>query len=251
MKNCVILGAGRSGTSMLAGSLAKAGYFMGENLIPARQANPKGFFEDVEVNMINEDLLGQVVPPRIAFVGIELFRSRPLEGQRWLSCVPVGVTVSCPSHVANRIRTVTKQEPYCFKDPRFCYTLSAWRPFLRNTAFVCVFREPGSTALSIVKECKEASYLHTLRMTYARALTVWRLMYLQVLRVHRYEGEWLFLHYNQLVKGNALQRLQSFLNASVDYTFPDTELTRSISTKSMHKKDRKIYDELCQLAGYK
>jgi hypothetical protein len=41
---------------MAAGSLAKAGYFMGENLIDARKSNPKGF-EDVEVNIINEELL--------------------------------------------------------------------------------------------------------------------------------------------------------------------------------------------------
>ena len=46
---------------MVAGSLAKAGYFMGSSLIPARSANPKGFFEDVEVNMINESLLAPLV----------------------------------------------------------------------------------------------------------------------------------------------------------------------------------------------
>src|ERR1043165_10164717 len=89
MKNCLILGSGRSGTSMAAGSLAKAGYFMGENLIAARKSNPKGFFEDVEVNMINEELLGYVVPARKHLLGIEFFPSRPVEGQRWLSCVPV------------------------------------------------------------------------------------------------------------------------------------------------------------------
>jgi len=44
MKNCIILGSGRSGTSMVAGTLAKSGYFMGDNLYPARESNPKGFF---------------------------------------------------------------------------------------------------------------------------------------------------------------------------------------------------------------
>jgi len=57
MKNCIILGSGRSGTSMLAGCLAKSGYFMGDNLYPAREANPKGFFEDPEINAINEMLI--------------------------------------------------------------------------------------------------------------------------------------------------------------------------------------------------
>lgn len=250
MKNCLILGAGRSGTSMAAGTLAKAGYFMGDNLVPARKANPKGFFEDVEVNMINEDLLGYVVPPRRVLLGIEFFSSRPVNGQRWLSRLPLQTTISCPDNLSERIRTMTNREPYCFKDPRFCYTLSAWRPFLKKTVFVCVFRDPASTALSIVKECKEASYLHTLRMSFSRALEVWRMMYTQILRVHRVEGEWLFLHYDQFIKGNALERLQSLLDAAVDYSFPDMVLRRSVSTNPVPKKNRKIYYELCHLAGF-
>ena len=50
VKNCLILGSGRSGTSMIAGILHKAGYFMGDNLYPPRSANPKGFFENWEIN---------------------------------------------------------------------------------------------------------------------------------------------------------------------------------------------------------
>ena len=236
---------------MVAGTLSKAGYFMGENMVPARQANPKGFFEDVEVNMINEDLLAPVVPRRLVIMGKEFFRYHPIEGQRWLACVPLGSAISSPTHVAERIRAVTAQKSYCFKDPRFCYTLSAWRPYLRNTVFVCVFRDPASTALSIVKECQEASYLHSLAMTFTRALKVWLLMYSHVLRVHRQEGDWLFLHYDQVVRGDGLQRLQSFVRAPVDCNFPEASLRRSVSTLSVSMKIQHIYDDLCDLAGYK
>ena len=45
-RNCLILGSGRSGTSMAAGILARAGYFMGAELWPADIGNPKGYFED-------------------------------------------------------------------------------------------------------------------------------------------------------------------------------------------------------------
>lgn len=69
---------------------------MGENLVPARDANPKGFFEDVEVNMINEDILSHLVPPRLVLMGKEFFRSRPLEGQRWLACIPIGAKIPSP-----------------------------------------------------------------------------------------------------------------------------------------------------------
>jgi len=90
MHNVIILGSGRSGTSMVAGTLAKAGYFMGDHLYPGRESNPKGFFEDPEINGINEALLAQIVPKRPRLFGRWLFRSRPLQWQRWLGRVPVG-----------------------------------------------------------------------------------------------------------------------------------------------------------------
>lgn len=224
---------------------------MGENLVPARDANPKGFFEDVEVNMINEDILSHLVPPRLVLMGKEFFRSRPLEGQRWLACIPIGAKIPSPPHIADRIHTVTRRKSYCFKDPRFCYTLPAWRPFLRNAVFVCIFRDPASTALSILKESRSASYLHTLTMTFARALKVWQLMYAHVLRVHKSEGKWLFLHYNQFICGNGPQRLQSFVEAPVDGTFPEVSLRRSFSSNPVPREIQQIYEELCELAEYK
>ena len=56
MYNCLILGSGRSGTSMAAGVLAKSGYFMGRNLIPPRPANPKGFFESEQITDVKKRL---------------------------------------------------------------------------------------------------------------------------------------------------------------------------------------------------
>ena len=54
-----ILGMHRSGTSAVAGFLAKAGFFAGEedDLLPAAEDNPKGFFERADVNALNDDLL--------------------------------------------------------------------------------------------------------------------------------------------------------------------------------------------------
>ena len=251
MRNSLILGSGRSGTSMVAGSLAKAGYFMGSCLVPARSANPKGFFEDVEVNMINESLLAPLVSERLVLLGREFFRSRPLEGQRWLARIPLGSKIPCPQETAERIRKVTQHESYCFKDPRFSYTLPAWRPFLKNTALICVFRDPASTAFSIVKECREASYLHTLRMTFGRALRVWNLMYRHILTLHRHEGDWLFLHFDQVTQGDGLKRIENFLGVRTDASFPEMSLRRSFPTSvSIPRRAIRVYKDLCELAGY-
>jgi len=250
MRNVIISGSGRSGTSMVAGSLAKAGYFMGDHLYPGRESNPKGFFEDPEINGINEALLAQIVPQRPRCFGKWVFRSRPLQGQRWLARVPVDKKIASSPAIIERIQRVTNKEPYCFKDPRFSYTLPAWRPFLKKTVFVCVFRDPASTALSILKECKDASYLHSLSITFDQAVEVWNLMYRHILEVHRHEGEWLFLHYNQVLSGEGIERLETFVDARVDYSFPDATLRRSFSDNPVSEEHRKVYQQLCKLAEY-
>lgn len=57
MLDCLVLGSGRSGTSLVAGMLDRAGYYTGDNYLVGRLANPRGFFEDSRVNSINDALL--------------------------------------------------------------------------------------------------------------------------------------------------------------------------------------------------
>jgi hypothetical protein len=235
---------------MVAGTLSKAGYFMGDRLIDPRDANPKGFFEDWDINGINEALLAPVVPKRPKILGKERFRYRPLDGQRWLASLRLGTAIPCPSDISEKMRKVLTREPYCFKDPRFCYTLPAWSPFLRDVGFVCVFRAPATTAESILKECRDAPYLHSLELNFNRTLKVWTSMYTHVLEVHRHHGDWLFLHYNQLLKSDGQNRLKTFLGADVDHSFPETSLSRSFSARQVARKTWNIYKELCELAGY-
>jgi hypothetical protein len=52
MYNLIVLGSGRSGTSMATGLFSQAGYFMGDNLYKPTVANPKGFFENEDINSI-------------------------------------------------------------------------------------------------------------------------------------------------------------------------------------------------------
>jgi len=248
--NCLILGSGRSGTSMIAGSLAKAGYYMGENLHRANPGNPKGFFEDEEINGINEALLAQVLRARPKLLGDWFFRSRPVQGQRWLSRLPLGTNIPCPHDIAERIQRVTRRQPYCFKDPRFSYTLPAWRPWLGNTVFVCVFRDPESTAQSILKECNDAHYVDSLSINFNQALQVWSLMYRHILDIHRREGAWLFLHYDQVLGGDGLSRLETFVDAPVDRSFPEVSLRRSFFRHPVPGKTLPVYQQLCQLAGW-
>jgi len=250
MKNCIILGSGRSGTSMVAGTLARAGYFMGEGLYQPRDSNPKGFFESPDINGINESLLARVTPRRPPVLGRWFFRDRPQRNQRWLARVPPGAAIPCPARTARGIARLVGREPYCFKDPRFCYTLPAWRPFLKGAVFVCVFREPAATAASIVKECRSVPYLRSLSMSFATAVEVWMRMYQHVLRIHRNEGEWIFVHFEQVLTGEGVTRLEQHLGILADRDFPEAGLRRSSSDATVPPPAMKLYEELCEEAGY-
>lgn len=252
MRNCLILGSGRSGTSMIAGVLSQAGYFMGTSLYPGDEGNPKGYFEDREINAINEELLAQVVPARpLGIVGDLFFRSRPAHWQRWLARIPVGVSIPCPSHLVKRITALTMRQPFCFKDPRFCYTLSVWRPFVEDAVFICVFRHPGATATSILRECRRDPSLHSLSMDFEKALQVWELMYNHVLEIHYPQGgEWLFVHYEQLLNGSAFSKLEKTLGVTIDRDFVDPNLRRSPAVETIPQSTLSLYQRLCELAEY-
>ena len=172
-------------------------------------------------------------------------------GWRWLASVPVGVPIPCPPEIARRIEAQTSRSPFCFKDPRFCYTLPAWRSFLSDTVFVCVFREPARTAHSIVKECRTADYLQGLPMDFSTAVEVWTLMYRHILEVHRRAGDWLFFHYEQFFDAATLSRLEAALGVAADRRFPNPKLKRSPGEGSVGRAALEVYEQLCEMACYR
>ncbi len=249
LRDCLILGSGRSGTSMVTGCLAGAGYFMGDELLGATPGNPLGYYEDRQVNQVNEALLASLVPPRPPVLG-RLFLHRPRRNQRWLARVAPGTPIPSSPELEDRIRRLISRRPFCFKDPRLSYTLPAWRPFLPpSTLFICVFRHPARTAESMLREASREPYLRDLRLSFRRACEVWTLMYRHVLEIHAREGEWLFLHYDQVLKGEGLDRLAAATGAMLDRSFPRPSLRRSPRRRRAPRNAREVYRELCRRAG--
>ena len=52
-KTFIVIGCPRSGTSLLAGLLYHLGVNMGDNLREADRFNPRGYFEDLEILILN------------------------------------------------------------------------------------------------------------------------------------------------------------------------------------------------------
>jgi len=256
--NCLILGSGRSGTSMLAGMLHQAGYYMGEKFHQSRDSNPKGFFEWYRINRINEDILA-------AYDGIglrdRLFKKilkkntihSPGKNQRWLLAIPEGAEVdAAPAGLEGEIRAVLEKEPYAYKDPRFSYTLPAWKPYLKpDTVFLCVFRDPSVTVESILRECRGQEYLADLRIGRRDAYRVWVAMYRNIIeRLEPRFGSFMFVHYEQILGGGALGRLSGFLKAQLTGDAVDPALRRSQGRHPIPREAEDIYRRLCRLAGH-
>lgn len=236
MYNCLIMGSGRSGTSMVTGTLSKSGYYMGPKLIPPRNANPKGFFES---SFINRDINEALMKPLI---------SNMSPGQYWLADLPTDINLAVTEPIEQNIKHAVAQEPFCYKDPRFSFTLHAWRPYLKNTRFVCVFRHPASTATSIVKECQDAPYLRSLNMTHAAAYENYRAVYESILHKHQHIGNWLFVHYDQMLTIAGVARLADFLQAEVDATFPEKQFKRSTELGKVPSNIMNIFHRLLDLS---
>lgn len=253
-----VLGAGRSGTSLLAGLFRGSGLFMGAAGYLPRLANPHGFFEDREVNAINEALLAPLVPPRPASdpEGVGSGYDSPGTGQRWLARLPVSARPQADDQLQARIKALYAHGPSCFKDPRFCYTLSVWRPLIpaedvADTGFLCVFRDPAVVLTSVLQEMQSAAYLNDLAISVEQVFSAWALQYQHVLTHHASSGRWLFLAYEQLLQSEGLDRLEAFTGHGLDRTLPEARLNRSRSRQAIPIPEpvAAIHRQLRQRAG--
>ena len=258
MKSCLVLGSGRSGTSMLSGILYEAGYYMGEELYIGRETNPKGFFECAMINYLNEDILRRYDGVPTVYSGFKgpaalAGRHNPRAGQRWLCALGPEVRMETRSkEIHRRIREACSRTPFAYKDPRFSYTLPLWLPYLPPDAqLLCIFRDPGITVRSILKEAGSMAYLAGLKIDEEIAYEVYRLQYQRVLDLCDEVGERLvFIHYDQVFDGSAVPRLSKRLGVKLSARFVDPRLKRTKPEPGVPGNVSALYKALCARAGY-
>lgn len=257
MHNIVVLGSGRSGTSMTAGLFASGGHYMGDHINKPNDTNPKGQFEDAEINQVNEAILERVVNSRPkGWLGNMLFPGRPGHSQRWLSLLkkPIQSAIISQETMA-RIQRFAGKEPFCYKDPRFSYTLPVWRPYLQNTRYIVVFRHPAATVNSILRQKQKVAHLKGFTLSKKYLFRVWCSMYHHILEVilpGMDEHDYLVIHFDQLFQTETLLKIERLAACPIDHSFPDKRLNRTPANNKLPvpKNLDMLYSRLAEAAGY-
>lgn len=254
-----VLGAGRSGTSLLTAMLKTPGLHQGEifSIMP-RPANPLGFYEDWEVNAIND----QILEAALEATGTAPFRSgeasvdHPGPAQHWLARVPLGTRLEVIAEQMQDMARLMQQQPFCYKDPRFSYTLDLWLEQMtpesrRQVRSICMFRRPEVVVESLLKEVRVEPKLHNLAISVKQAFAIWELSYRWILRRcrHPFAEQTLFLEYEALFSEEGQQTLEQFSGIRVDRSLPRPELNRSKGSTLPRPPDcDQLYRKLRKLA---
>jgi hypothetical protein len=120
---------------------------------------------------------------------------------------------------------------------------------------IVVFRDPITTAESIIEYLEEGAS-EKLNMSFRCAMYIVKEMYNRVIGYYRsncYGGssKWLFVHQKQVLNGAGLGRLVSFTGKTINRSFPEPSLTRSVpEQKPLPVPVQRVYRRLCNLAGF-
>jgi len=141
----VVAGMHRSGTSAVTRALQVLGVDLGENLMASTDGNnEKGFFEDLEVNRLNEELLQAV--------GHTWHSLEPM-GERELAAADLDEYRERAEEILSRKLDLTSL--FGLKDPRMARLLPFWQEVFSDlkadVGYVIACRHPASVARSLQK----------------------------------------------------------------------------------------------------
>lgn len=141
----MVLGMHRSGTSALAGALGLGGVALPAHLMPATDANPRGYFESQRFYELHEELLSDLGTPWYDLSPLPSgFLDSP-EAEAWVE------------RLAEAVRAEFGDSPlFVLKDPRLCRLVPLWKRVLdkvgADARWILVVRNPLEVAASLQRE---------------------------------------------------------------------------------------------------
>jgi hypothetical protein len=151
VRNAIVVGMPRSGTSLTAGIFVRKDYRTPQDLLPSNDANPFGYWEAESLNDTNAAILQAAGFP---FHNTWMFdRIHPDQARKIYELSPL------PGH-DRYLRAFEQQRPWVWKDPRFCYTLAYWWPMMN----------PETTGVVLVRRASAAIFRSFNRLNWSRPL---------------------------------------------------------------------------------
>lgn len=138
----VVLGMHRSGTSAITKGLEVMGVNLGQHLMPGDADNVKGYFEDVDINRLNVELLARS--------GHDWTTLAPVEKTKLQELAGTALESSARDLLRERLSTC---DTFGFKDPRMCRLLPFWMKVFSDleleARFILMMRNPEAIAASL------------------------------------------------------------------------------------------------------
>lgn len=160
----VLTGMHRSGTSLVANYLQRAGIDMGEELLPADVGNPLGYYEDVHIHDLHRELLWKA--------GVaDAFTVTDAD-------VPVPVDDVFRERAREVAAARRNKEQWGWKEPRTAMFLDLWATVLPDACFLFVFRQPLAVLDSLLRRAANETVTEQPEL----ALVMWRLYNGEMLR---------------------------------------------------------------------
>ncbi len=144
MTNLLVLGMHRSGTSALAGALAKCGYYLGPDLLPpVPDFNDTGFFESETVVAIHDEFLRAC--------GVDWRYCYRLTDD----CFEGAAAAAARENIRKVVTQLESNQPWCIKDPRLSVLFPLWENVLKELGIkvsiaICT-RQPSEVAASLLR----------------------------------------------------------------------------------------------------
>jgi hypothetical protein len=147
----LVLGAGRSGTSLVMQILVGMGGFVSNELITANFSNPEGFYEDAIIRDTHVELMDKLLN----------HPSVPLD-QDWINTSAARQALQTIQHLVES-RVNSADHIWCLKDPLISSFLPLWFKIFNRLRiipkYILSFRNPADTVASFIRQYGYSNHL--------------------------------------------------------------------------------------------
>lgn len=233
-KAICILGTHRSGTSMITRIINLMGIYLGEadDLIPpAENINPEGFWENIRIVNIHEEILRELKSSWHSTV--------PMPSEWWKLPEIEKYKIDLINLIKDKYNSASV---WAFKDPRTCIILPLWKEVLNildvDVEFIIPIRNPLDVAKSLEKRD---------HFLLSKSICLWYYNMISILEeTQGYKR--IFIKYDDILEEPtiSLKKLSNFL--SIDISEEEKSIiTNTIKPNLRHSKTSK--EELKSVAG--